>query len=125
MTLARQPARRASSRPPNLLTRGQTLAIQAAMQTFVDEDRAFGRGVLQLRWCVYCQSDRPGPGFIAYECGDFCNACATEFELARAQRLVRTVGEFLEQRGDARPQPARMALASARSRGRGRTWASK
>ena len=103
MTLAHSAQPTEFRSPLRLLTRTQVQAIRAAMQTFVDEDASFGRGRMLPRWCVYCQMDRPGPGFIAYDCGDFCNECATDFEMARAQGLVRTVAEFYARRsGDTR-----------------------
>ncbi|MGH2588422.1 MAG: hypothetical protein ACRDJE_26170 [Dehalococcoidia bacterium] len=77
------------------LTAAQVRAIRTAMQIFVEEDLAFGRGKSAHRWCVRCEGERPAAGFIAYEGGDLCNECATLYEIARAQGLVLSPREFL------------------------------
>lgn len=77
------------------LTAAQVRAIRAAMHTFVEEDLAFGSARPERRWCVRCKADRPAAGSISYECGDLCNACATEYELSRARGLVWSPHEFL------------------------------
>ena len=78
------------------LTAAQERAIRTAMQIFVEEDLAFGARRAALRWCVRCAAERPGAGSIDYECGSLCNPCATAYELARAQGLVRTPAQFLD-----------------------------
>ena len=80
---------------PRTLTAAQVRAIRAAMHTFVEEDLAFGSTRPARRWCVRCKGDRPAAGFIDYECGDLCNACATDYELSRARGLVWSPHEFL------------------------------
>lgn len=86
---------------PRTLTAAQVRAIRTAMYTFVEEDLAFGATRPARRWCVRCQEDRPAAGFISYECGDLCNACATQYELSRARGLVWSPNEFLAlERGD-------------------------
>jgi hypothetical protein len=78
-----------------VLTAAQVRAIRTAMHTFVEEDLAFGRAKAGRRWCARCAAHRPAAGFVAYESGDLCNECATDYELARARGLVWSVGEFL------------------------------
>lgn len=82
---------------PRTLTAAQVRAIRTAMYTFVEEDLAFGAARPTRRWCVRCNADRPAAGFISYECGDLCNACATQYELSRARGLVWSPTEFLAQ----------------------------
>jgi hypothetical protein len=81
--------------PGRELTAAQERAIRAAMQTFVDDDLAFGSGRRLRRWCVGCRAERPAPGFVAYEGAALCNPCATEFELIRARGLADTAVAFL------------------------------
>jgi hypothetical protein len=80
---------------PRLLTPTQERAIRTAMQTFVDDDLAFGSLQTTRRWCVRCEGERPAPGFVEYDCGALCNRCATEYELSRARGVVWTPAEFL------------------------------
>ena len=81
--------------PPRVLTLRQERAIRTAMQTFVDDDLAFGSLRSAQRWCDCCRAQRSAPGFVDYECGALCNRCATEYELSRARGLVLTPAEFL------------------------------
>jgi len=78
-----------------VLTQRQERAIRTAMQTFVDDDLAFGSLRSTQRWCDCCRADRSAPGFVDYDCGALCNRCATEYELSRARGLVWTPAEFL------------------------------
>ncbi len=80
---------------PRVLSFAQTRAIKAAMETFIEEDLAFGMKRSARRWCVRCKADRPGAGFIGYEGGDLSNACATDYELARACGAVSCAEEFI------------------------------
>jgi hypothetical protein len=84
-----------ASAPTRTLTAAQVRAIRTAMHTFVEEDLAFGSGRSTRRWCVRCKAERPAAGSISYECGDLCNACATDYELTRARGLVWSPREFL------------------------------
>jgi hypothetical protein len=77
------------------LTAAQERAIRAAMQTFVEDDLAFGSGRGLTRWCEGCRAQRPAPGFVAYEEAALCNPCATQFEIARARGLVWTPADFI------------------------------
>jgi hypothetical protein len=77
------------------LTAAQVRAIRTVMQIFVEEDLAFGTRRSAPRWCARCEAERPGAGSIDYDCGSFCNPCATEYELARARGMVHTPREFL------------------------------
>ncbi len=86
---------RSSAPPAHWLTAIQVRAIRTAMQIFVEEDLAFGRGRDVERWCTCCNAERPSAGSIAYECGSFCNTCATEYELSRVAGVVRSPQEFL------------------------------
>jgi hypothetical protein len=81
--------------PQRELTAAQERAIRTAMQTFVEDDLAFGSGRGLRRWCDRCRVQRPAPGFVAYEDAALCNSCATQFEIARARGLVWTPAEFL------------------------------
>ncbi|MGD9895445.1 MAG: hypothetical protein AB7R89_12150 [Dehalococcoidia bacterium] len=89
------PAPASGPAQPRTLTAAQVRAIRTAMYTFVEEDLAFGAARPARRWCVRCNADRPAAGFISYECGDLCNACATQYELSRARGLVWSPNEFL------------------------------
>ena len=80
---------------PRVLTPKQERAIRTAMQTFVDDDLAFGSLRSAHRWCDCCRAERPAPGFVDYDCGALCNRCATEYELSRARGVVWTPAEFL------------------------------
>ena len=81
--------------PPNGLTQRQVDAIKTAMHLFVEED--LERGVLpqSTRPCSVCRRPRSAAGFVTY--GEFrlCNQCATEYEISRAQGIVRSINDFL------------------------------
>jgi hypothetical protein len=78
-----------------VLTQAQIRAIRTAMHLFVEEDLNFGTAATARRWCVRCLADRPAAGFVAYDCGDFCNACATSYEIDRARGRIRSPQECL------------------------------
>ncbi len=72
--------------------------VRRVMALFVEDDLARGIPAALSLHCHACQRGRPAPGFICYERYQFCNACATEYEVATARRLVRSVGQFLRDR---------------------------
>ena len=90
------PVARLHSDPPRVLSAAQERAIRTAMLTFVEDDLAFGSLRRGRRWCVRCAADQPAPGFVQYDCGALCNACATEYELSRARGEVWAPAEFLD-----------------------------
>ena len=80
------------------LSRSQASAIRSAMRSFIDEDVA-SRGYTERRlYCDACQRSRPAPGFIRYCRYQICNACTTEYELARARGVSGSVGQFVRDR---------------------------
>ncbi len=85
---ARQPSRALSAQ--------QRRAIQEAMQTFVDEDLERGVDPRSEMPCPACGRRRPFAGSVAYEGVRLCNACATVYELRRAEGAVESLPEFIE-----------------------------
>lgn len=82
--------------PAVALSSSQLSAIRAAMALFVDDDLARGVSPLTVLYCQACQQGRPMPGFILYgERFQFCNRCATEYEVARLRSIVASPGQFV------------------------------
>jgi hypothetical protein len=83
---------------PNGLTERQVDAIRTAMRLFVEEDLA--RGVLpqNTRLCSVCRQPRSAAGFVTYADFHLCNQCATEYEISRAQGIVKSISDFPERR---------------------------
>ncbi len=77
------------------LTLAQVAAIRAVMQLFVEDDLAQGASPDRRFYCAACQRPRPMPGFIPYGRYQVCNACATEYEVARARHRELTIGQFV------------------------------
>ncbi len=73
----------------------QLRAIRTAMLLLVEDDLARGANVSTRRWCVRCRAQRPAAGSITYDGHDLCNACAIQYEVARASGTAATVKEFL------------------------------
>ena len=85
--------------PVHELTPDQLTAIRTAMRLCLDDDVA--RGVLPEHRvaCEACRRPRPLPGAIQYDRSMLCNACATEYEVARARGLVSSVTQFTWEKG--------------------------
>lgn len=77
------------------LSAAQIEAIRRAMRVFVDDDLARGEEPHRRAYCDGCERARPVAGFIQYDRYSLCNACATEYEIARARGLVSTVGHYV------------------------------
>jgi len=73
----------------------QVAAVRAVMQILVDDDLARGKAAIVLANCSGCRRSRPAAGAVTYGSTTLCNRCATEFELARLNRSVQTVSEFV------------------------------
>ena len=82
--------------PVRELTSDQLTAIHAAMRRFLEDDLA--RGVLPEHRvaCDACRRSRPLPGAIQYDRSMLCNACAIEYEVARARGLVSSAAQFVQ-----------------------------
>src|SRR5579885_3057821 len=92
---AREPVRRAAGAQAaqgpiavgRALTPNQVEAIRAIMRLFVDDDLGRGLDPRARLHCDRCESPQPAAGSVRYGRFTFCNACSTEFELARARAL--------------------------------------
>jgi hypothetical protein len=69
------------------------------MALFVEDDLARGVSPRETEYCPGCDDARPLPGFVLYDRASayafVCNACATEYEIARMRGSVSEIGEFL------------------------------
>ena len=65
------------------------------MQLFVEDDVAKGLSVDKRLYCDACERVRPAAGFIQYDRYSVCNACAIEYEVARARGLTATAGQYV------------------------------
>ena len=83
---------------PEALTAGQLTAIRTVMALFVDDDLTRGISPRAELYCRACQQGRPMPGFILYERYQFCNRCATEYEVARLCSMVASPGQFVREK---------------------------
>ena len=97
---------KASHRRERALTPRQVHAIREVMRIFVEDDLANGVPPGKRLFCHACEASRPAAGFIKYGRLAFCNACAVEYEMARARALVGAPEEFLRRAGEARLAPA-------------------
>ena len=77
------------------LSKSQLDAIRAAMELFVQDDIAQGLSPDKRLYCEACERTRPAAGFIQYDRYLFCNACATEYEIARARGLAANPGHYV------------------------------
>jgi hypothetical protein len=77
------------------LSTGEMEAIRAALSLFVEDDIARGVAAFSRLFCDACQRARPAAGFIQYGRYATCNACAIEYEVARARGLLGTPGQFV------------------------------
>jgi hypothetical protein len=81
--------------PRHPLTQKQVAAIRSVMRLFVEEDLGNGIQPDERTFCDACQEVRPLAGTIPYGRYLLCNACATEYEVARTGGLVPTAGRFV------------------------------
>ena len=92
------------------LTPGQLAATQMAMALLVQDDLARGVPRFMTKYCPGCDAARPLPGFVLYDRASadafVCNACATEYEVSRMERLVQDICEFLSGKTDRDTAPA-------------------
>jgi hypothetical protein len=77
------------------LSATQLAAIRAMRQLFVEDDLAAGVAPDALAFCEGCVALRPEPGSVHCERYLLCNACSTEYEIARATRVVASVGQYV------------------------------
>lgn len=68
------------------------------MRVFVDDDLARGVTPNQRLYCDPCQRPQPMLGFIQYDRYQMCNACATEYEVARARGVSLSAGQFVREK---------------------------
>jgi hypothetical protein len=87
-------------RATRTLTPNQMTAIRDAMQLFVEDDIAQGVPPQAIEYCPGCDAPRPLPGFVRYEDAALCNACATEYEIARTGGLVADAATYLRDKAD-------------------------
>jgi len=80
--------------PPNGLTQRQVDAIKEAMRLFVEEDLERGVPPQSTRPCSVCRRPRSAAGFVTYAEFHLCNQCATEYEISRAQGIIRSINDF-------------------------------
>lgn len=84
--------------PAVALSSTQLAAIRAVMRTFVDDDLARGVSARARLCCPACQQARSLAGFIDYGRYQFCNRCATEYEVARLRSMVASPGQFVREK---------------------------
>lgn len=77
------------------LTTAQVVAIRSVMRLFVEDDLANGMPADKRMYCDACQRPRQALGFIQYDRHLLCNACAVEYEVARARGLALSAGQFV------------------------------
>ena len=78
------------------LTPSQVEAIRTVMRLFVDDDTASGVDPRCTLLCHRCAAPRRAIGSVRYDRLTFCNACSTEYEIARARGLVESAAQYLE-----------------------------
>ncbi len=83
---------------PRTLTATQMTAIRAVMSGVMESDRSDGVAPQARMRCDGCQRVRPSVGFIEYSRHSLCNACATEYEVARARGLALSAGQFVREK---------------------------
>jgi hypothetical protein len=80
------------------LTTRQLAAIRDAMHLFVEDDLARGVSPSASEYCPACDASKPLPGFVQYDDVALCNACATDYEIARTRGLVQYAASFTRER---------------------------
>lgn len=78
------------------LTPRQIAAVGEAMKLFIEDDVRKGITHEQRIYCEACEQPRPLAGAISYGHYLFCNACATEFEVAQTGGLALSAGQFVD-----------------------------
>ena len=78
-----------------VLTTRQLAAIRNAMHLFVEDDLARGVSPSLSEYCPACDAPKPLPGFVRYDDVALCNACATDYEIARTRGLVQSAATFV------------------------------
>lgn len=98
--------------PKRVLSAEQVAAIRAVMQIFVEDDLAGGMPADRQLLCDACAVEQPAPGFIKYDQHLVCNNCALEYEIARAEGVVPSAGEWVRLQGKRgrRRRPALMRI---------------
>lgn len=84
--------------PVRPLSPAQLLRIQTVMHGFVEDDLDRGVTADARLFCDACRRGRPVAGFIRYARYQFCNACATDFEVGQALGRVGTPGQYVRDR---------------------------
>jgi hypothetical protein len=80
------------------LTTRQVAAIRDAMHLFVEDDLERGVPSNVSAYCPSCDAPRPLPGFVRYDEVALCNACATDYEIARTRGLVQDAKTYIADR---------------------------
>jgi hypothetical protein len=78
------------------LTPQQVAAIRDVMHIFVEDDLDRGVPLRASAYCPACDAPRPLAGFVRYDDVALCNACATDYEIARTRGLVADASEFIQ-----------------------------
>ena len=79
------------------LTTRQLAAIRDAMHLFVEDDLERGVPSNMSEYCPACDAPKPLPGFVRYDDVALCNACATDYEIARTRGLVQSATTFIRE----------------------------
>jgi hypothetical protein len=79
------------------LTTRQLAAIRNAMHLFVEDDLERGVPSNASEYCPACDAPKPLPGFVRYDDVALCNACATNYEIARTRGLVQSATTFIRE----------------------------
>ena len=77
------------------LTARQLAAIRDVMHLFVEDDLDRGVSSTMSEYCPACDAPQPLPGFVRYDDTALCNACATEYEIARTRGLIHDAASFI------------------------------
>ena len=85
------------------ITSAQREAIEEAMRLLVEEDRDRGVDAASDFACPACSRRRPLAGSVLYDDIRLCNHCATGYEVARINGVLRSCAEYVS----ARPQSLR------------------
>ncbi|MGE0544274.1 MAG: hypothetical protein AB7R89_29275 [Dehalococcoidia bacterium] len=93
-----EPPAYAVSPATRALTSQQVAAIRDVMHLFLEDDldRGIPPGVSE--YCPACDAPKPLPGFVRYDDVALCNACATDYEIARTRGLVQDAATYIDDR---------------------------
>ena len=92
----------------HVVTRAQEQAIRETMRLFIEDDLHRGVSPFKRAYCHACGGFRPAAGAISYGSAGLCNPCSIGFELARLNRTVDTIEQYLHRL----PQPPPAAYSS-------------